>query len=61
MAHDLKSALDAYWTAPDFKSMQSAYNEILLFGGKDGYPCGSAVRVWLVRLLRRIALWLERG
>lgn len=55
---DLRTALDAYWAADSFREFQSAYHEILLFGGKDGYS-NFGWRGYVARMLRRAALWFE--
>lgn len=60
MVSDLPTALEAYWGAKSHREMQAAYHEILLFGGVDGYPDCELWRRWVVRMLRRIALWLEK-
>lgn len=60
MVHDLKSALDAYWGATSHREDQAAYHEILLFGGRDGYPKHGELRNAVVRWLRKLALWIER-
>lgn len=59
---DLESALDAYWDAyGSSRAGQAAYHEILLFGGKDGYPpTESRWRLALARWLRLLALKVER-
>ena len=59
MASNLQEALDAYWNAPSRQSEQSAYNEVKLFGGLDGYPNHGPIRSWVIQVLRRMALWLE--
>ena len=58
--HDLDSALDAYWSAKSHREDQAAYHEILLFGGKDGFPNHGPFRTWVIRSFRRLALWIER-
>lgn len=58
---DLDSALAAYWNATSHREEQSAYHEILLFGGPDGYPSHGKVRTSVIRWLRKLALWIERG
>lgn len=57
---NLDMAYDAYWHATSHKEEQAAYHAILLFGGRDGYPkrTGPALN-WIIRSLRRLALWLE--
>jgi hypothetical protein len=57
---DLKSALDAYWGAKSRREEQAAYHEILLFGGRDGYPINNWWRPSVARWLRRLALWVEK-
>lgn len=57
---DLDSALDAYWTASSHREDQAAYHEILLFGGRDGYPSHGKIRTTVIRLLRQLACWLDR-
>jgi hypothetical protein len=60
LVHDLPSALDAYWRAQNRREDQAAYHEILLFGGKDGYPSHGKYRTAVIRWLRKMALWLEK-
>ncbi len=57
---DLSSALDAYWTASSHREGQAAYHEILLFGGKDGYPSHGKIKTAIIRRLRQLAHWIER-
>jgi hypothetical protein len=56
---DLASAYDAYWNSHSRREDQAAYHEILLFGGIDGYASGPKWRTVLVRMLRRLAHWIE--
>ena len=56
---NLRQAYNAYWNAQNHRESQAAYHEILLFGGKDGYPHGSEFRSWIVRCLRRLAYWID--
>ena len=56
---NLQQAIDAYWLAQSRRDEQAAYHEILLFGGKDGYPHGPRWRIVIVRTLRRIAAYLD--
>lgn len=56
---NLQSAYNAYWGAKSRRDEQAAYHEILLFGGRDGYPSGSRWRIWAAQHLRRLALWVE--
>ncbi len=58
--HNLKTALDAYWSAKNSREDQAAYHEILLFGGHDGYPSHGPFRTGVIRWLRKLALWLEQ-
>lgn len=58
--YDLDSALNAYWNALSRREDQAAYHEILLFGGKDGFPSHGEARTLIVRTLRRIAYWLDQ-
>jgi len=51
--------LNAYWSATNHREMQAAHHEILLFGGKDGYPNSSQWRTFLARKLRQLALFVE--
>lgn len=57
---DLQSASAAYWDASNAREQQAAYHEILLFGGKDGYPSHGRSRAWIIRVLRLIAYEIER-
>jgi hypothetical protein len=58
--NNLESAISAYWGSKSSREEQAAYHEVLLFGGKYGYPSHGKVRTWTIRLLRKIAVWLER-
>jgi len=57
--HDLPSALEAYWNAHSRREEQAAYHEILLYGGRDGYSDHGKFRMWLVRSIRKLALWVD--
>ena len=57
--NNLQQAYDAYWEAHSSREEQAAYHEILLFGGKDGYPSDSRWRVSLARWLRQLACLIE--
>ncbi len=59
MVCDLPSAINRYWQAKNSREEQAAYHEILLYGGRDGYPCDGTVRPAIARFLRRAALWIE--
>ena len=52
-------AINAYWKATSRREQQAAYHEILLFGGKDGYPSYGPVRTALARWLRIAAMWMD--
>ena len=56
----LDSAYDAYWRSLTPRELQAAYHEILLFGGRDGYPGVSKWRAAMARWARRFACWVER-
>jgi hypothetical protein len=56
---DLTTAYEAYWSAQSRREDQAAYHEILLFGGVDGCASGPKWRTVLVRMLRRLAHWIE--
>jgi len=59
--YGLNDALNAYWSATNHREMQAAHHEILLFGGKDGYPASAARwQRYVARKLRQLALWVER-
>lgn len=57
---DLNSAAKAYWAARNRREEQAAYHEILLFGGRDGYPRSFPWRCAIARWLRIAALWIEK-
>lgn len=57
---NLEEAYQAYWSAKNRREEQSAYHEILLFGGRDGYPDHGAWKSAVIRLLRRLANWLDK-
>jgi hypothetical protein len=57
---DLKSALDAYWSASTHREDQAAYHEILLFGGKDGWTSHGPWKAGIIRKFRQLAAWLDR-
>jgi hypothetical protein len=58
--YGLKEAYANYWSAKSRREDQAAYNEIKLFGGKDGFACdGHRFAYWLIRTLRRIAYRIE--
>ena len=57
--HNLKTALDAYWQAKNARELQAAYHEVLLYGGRNGYPSKAAWRHYVARMLRKLALWIE--
>jgi hypothetical protein len=59
--YGLKEAYDNYWNAHSSREEQAAYNEIKLFGGKDGYASERRrFLTWCVRKLRQIAYRIER-
>lgn len=60
MDKELQEALERYWKAKDRDEEVYAYHEILLFGGKDGYRLEPRFLVWMVRILRQSARYIER-
>lgn len=57
---NLAQAYDAYWAASTCREDQAAYHEILLFGGNDGHCFAEGWRAWAARVLRRLALKIEK-
>lgn len=60
LVHNLDTATKAYWGAHSRREEQAAYHEILLFGGRDGYPAAPPWRCAIARMLRRLALRLDK-
>jgi len=58
--YNLNDAIKAYWSATNAREEQAAYHEMLLFGGKDGYPISSQWRIFLARKLRQLAIFIEK-
>lgn len=52
---NLAQATDAYRAAHSPREEQAAYHEMLLFGGRDGYPNVGRFRQAVARALRRLA------
>lgn len=55
----LGGAYDRYWKAKNHDEQRAAYLEILLRGGRDGYPTAGELRQRIARILRRLAARID--
>src|SRR5262249_52285411 len=56
----LSAAYNRYWSAKNHAEHQAAHYEILLKGGRDGYPNVGPFRQWIARKLRALATWVDK-
>ncbi len=59
-AKELQAATDAYWSTHSRREEAFAYYTMLLFGVRDGYAPSGRVRTAMARVLRLLALRIER-